>query len=127
MAQVVGIGGVFFKSGAGDTLREWYRRVLGFDITPWGGAYFPASMTAAVAGAGSVWSPFPAETDYFAPSNRDFMINFVVDDLDAVLARCKEHGVEPLTLFPDEGLGRFAHIMDPDGMKVELWEPSRSA
>jgi predicted enzyme related to lactoylglutathione lyase len=64
-----------------------------------------------------------ADTDYLAPSTKDFMLNLVVDDLDGVLARCAEHGVEPVKLFPDEFNGRFAHIIDPDGRKVELWEP----
>jgi predicted enzyme related to lactoylglutathione lyase len=70
-----------------------------------------------------VFSPFAADTDYFAPSNQDFMFNLMVDDLDAMLARCKAEGVEPVKMFPDEFNGRFAHIMDPEGRKIELWQP----
>ena len=66
---------------------------------------------------------FSADTEYFAPSDKDFMFNLMVDDLDGILARCAEHGVTPVKTFPDEANGRFAHIMDPEGRKVELWEP----
>ena len=75
------------------------------------------------AGSATIWNAMKADTDYVEPSTRDFMVNLCVDDLDAMLARCKREGVEPLKLFPDEGFGRFAHILDPDGIKIELWEP----
>jgi predicted enzyme related to lactoylglutathione lyase len=74
-------------------------------------------------GAATVFSPFKADTDHFAPSDKDYMFNLMVDDLDGVLARCRAEGVEPVNLSPDEGMGRFAHIMDPEGRKIELWEP----
>ena len=74
-------------------------------------------------GAGTVFSPFAADTDYFEPSDKEFMFNLMVDDLDGMLARCAEHGVTPVKTFPAEGNGRFAHIMDPEGRKVELWGP----
>jgi predicted enzyme related to lactoylglutathione lyase len=80
-------------------------------------------VLAAVPGAGTVWSPFKADTTYFAPSPKDFMINLIVDDLDAVLARCKGEGVEPVGAILDEVNGRFAHILDPEDNKIELWEP----
>ena len=62
-------------------------------------------------------------TDYLAPSTNEFMLNLVVDDLDGMLARAKTHGVEPVKMFPEEMNGRFAHILDPEGHKIELWEP----
>ena len=120
MAKVVGVGGVFFKSKDGAALREWYRDVLGLESQDWGAFFKPLTDTP---GAGTVWSPFKADTDYFEPSTSSFMINYMVDDLDGVLARCKEKGVEPVKLFGDEPNGKFAHIMDPDGNKVELWQP----
>lgn len=123
MARVIGVGGVFFKARDGAALREWYTRVLGLEIRDWGGVVFTPDAAAKKPGAGTVWSPFKADTDYFAPSTKEFMVNFMVDDLDAMLARCKEQGVEPVKLFPDEMNGRFAHIMDPEGNKIELWEP----
>ena len=62
--------------------------------------------------------------DHFDPSSKDYMINFMVDDLDAMIARCREHGVKPAKIFPDEFNGSFAHIIDPEGRKIELWQPS---
>jgi predicted enzyme related to lactoylglutathione lyase len=123
MAKVLGIGGVFFKSSDQAALREWYGRVLGLTFTDWGGVLFTPDVALAQPGAGTVFSSFPADTDYFLPSTKEFMFNLMVDDLDAVLARCAEHGVAPVKRFPDEPNGRFAHIIDPEGRKIELWEP----
>jgi predicted enzyme related to lactoylglutathione lyase len=123
MASVLGIGGVFFKSPDQAALRRWYEEVLGLTFHDWGGVWFPAPAFAAHAGAGAVFSPMGEDTDYFGPSTREFMINLVVDDLDGVLERCRRHGVEPVKLFPDEFNGRFAHVIDPDGRKIELWQP----
>ena len=122
MAKVLGLGALMFKTGDQDGLRRWYAEVLGLEPTEWGGIWFPAAEFAAKPGAGTVFNAM-ADTSYFAPSTKDFMFNLVVDDLDAMLTRCREHGVEPVKLFPDEVNGRFAHIMDPDGRKIELWEP----
>lgn len=122
MARVLGLGGLFFKSDDPAATREWYARVLGMDIAEWG-AFFTPDAAAAHPGAGTVFSPFTADTDYFAPSDKEFMFNLMVDDLDGVLAKAAAEGVEPVKLFPDEGNGRFAHVMDPEGRKVELWEP----
>jgi predicted enzyme related to lactoylglutathione lyase len=127
MAKVIGLGGLFFKSAKGDEVREWYGRVLGIDFESWGGALFLPETAAAHPGAGTVFSPFGADTDYFAPSDKEFMFNLMVDDLDGMLARCAEHGVEPVKTFPDEANGRFAHIMDPEGRKIELWQPKPMA
>ena len=127
MAKIIGIGGVFFKVRNGEAFREWYRRVLGLEINDWGGVFFTPELASRTPGAGTVWSSFEQETTYFTPSQRDFMINFMVDDLDAVLARCKEHGVEPLKAFADEANGKFAHIMGPEDIKIELWEPKPMA
>ncbi len=78
---------------------------------------------AAHPGAATVFNANAADTTYFEPSTKEFMFNFVVDDLDGVLARCKACGVEPVKLFPEEFNGRFAHIIDPEGRKIELWQP----
>ncbi len=123
MAKVLGIGGLFFRARDKDKVRSWYAEVLGLTPTEWGGTWFPAEAFAAQPGAGTVFNVMDAAATYLEPSDKDFMFNLVVDDLDAVLARCREHGVEPLKVMPDEGMGRFAHIMDPEGRKVELWEP----
>jgi len=122
MAKVLGLGGLFFKSANADATRAWYARVLGVEPTEWGGTWFPAADFAAQPGAGTVFNVM-GSGDYIAPSTNEFMFNLVVDDLDAILARAKEHGVEPIKLFPEEVNGRFAHILDPEGRKIELWEP----
>jgi predicted enzyme related to lactoylglutathione lyase len=122
MAKVLGIGGLFFKAGDSAALREWYARVLGLAPTEWGGTWLPAAEFAAQPGAGTVFN-IMGDGGYIEPSTHDFMFNLVVDDLDAMLARCREHGVEPVKLFPEEANGRFAHIMDPEGRKIELWQP----
>jgi predicted enzyme related to lactoylglutathione lyase len=123
MAKVIGLGGLFFKSADPAALREWYTRVLGLAFDEWGGLVFEPSEAASHPGAGTVFSPFEASTGYFAPSTNEFMFNLMVDDLEAMLARCAGHGVLPVGEVLDEFNGRFAHIMDPEGHKIELWEP----
>ena len=118
MAKVLGIGGVFFKVQDVSAVQDWYRRVLGFEISEWGGVIFPPE------GAGSqVWTPFAADTGYFAPSDLPFMINLRIDDLNGMLAQLAKEGVEPLSSEDHGPLGRFAWIVDPAGVKVELWQP----
>lgn len=119
MAKVLGLGGVFFKAEDPAAVRDWYKRVLGFETHDWGGAIFKHPKVGMVN-----WSPFPADTKYFAPSDAPFMINFIVDDMDGVLAKAAAEGVEP-TGRQDEEYGRFAWLMDPAGVKIELWEPSK--
>ena len=118
MAKVLGIGGVSFKTEDAKALKAWYVRVLGIELTPWGGVAFPPLPKGKTA-----WSPFAADTDHFRPSTGPFMINFVVDDLEALLAKVRGEGVEVLKEEAMDGIGRFAWILDPGGMKVELWQP----
>lgn len=119
MAQVLGIGGVFFKATDPGAVKDWYRRVLGFDITDWGGVIFKPAE-----GAMQVWSPFAATSDYFAPSTLPFMINLRVDDLDGLIEQVRREGVEPLGAEDQGAMGRFAWLLDPAGVKVELWQPA---
>ena len=102
----------------------WYRDVLGLPLQPWGGAALrydaPGHPPAAA------WSAFAASTAYFAPSTSAFMIDYAVDDLDAILARLHAKGVEPLKRTDDDASGKFAWILDPEGNKVELWEPKKA-
>ena len=122
MARVIGVGGIFFKAKDKGALVKWYKDVLGLEMQDWGGAFITPETMAAHPGAGTVFSPFEADTDYMLPSTKDFMINLAVDDLDGILASCAAHGVEANVL-PDEPNGRFAHILDPEGTKIELWQP----
>ncbi len=118
--RITGIGGVFFKAKDPKALAAWYRDVLGLPLAPWGGAAlrYDAPGHPPVA----TWSAFPATTKYFAPSTADFMIDYAVDDLDAIVERLRTKGVEVLKR-TDDPTGRFAWIVDPEGNKVELWEP----
>lgn len=117
MAKVIGVGGVFFKTPDVAAAREWYDRVLGIESGEWGGFFPPMPK------GGTAWSPFKADTDHFAPSTLPFMINYAVDDLDGLLAKVRGEGVEVLKEEAMDGVGRFAWIMDPWGVKIELWEP----
>jgi catechol 2,3-dioxygenase-like lactoylglutathione lyase family enzyme len=118
MARVLGLGGVFFKARDPAAVRDWYARVLGFEIHDWGGAVFSHPKAGA-----TNWSPFEADSRYFDPSDAPFMVNFIVDDLDGMLVRAAAQGVEP-TGRQDEDLGRFAWLIDPTGVKIELWQPA---
>jgi predicted enzyme related to lactoylglutathione lyase len=126
MAKVIGVGGVFFKANDPAALASWYTEVLGLEMEDWGGTVFRPDAMAAHPGAATIFSPFASDTDYFAPSTREFMINLAVDDLDGILARCAAHGVEA-KLVGDDVNGRFAHLVDPDGTKIELWQPKPMA
>jgi predicted enzyme related to lactoylglutathione lyase len=122
MARVLGVGGVFFKSSDPRALSAWYRDVIGLELEDWGGVVFRPEAMAGHPGAATVFSAFEAESTYFEPSTRDFMINLAVDDLDGILASCAAHGVD-VKVLPDEPNGRFAHLLDPEGTKIELWQP----
>jgi catechol 2,3-dioxygenase-like lactoylglutathione lyase family enzyme len=122
MARITGVGGVFFKCKDPKALSDWYRRVLGLAVEDWGGVLFSPDSDGP---PHLVWGPFATDTAYFAPSARDCMINFAVDDLDAVLARLKENGVEILGRDDSDPNGRFAWFLDPANIKIELWEPKR--
>jgi predicted enzyme related to lactoylglutathione lyase len=119
--RVTGIGGIFFKSKDPKALAAWYSDVLGVSLAPWGGAMF--RYDAPGHPPVLVWTAFPSSTTYMAPSTREFMIDFAVDDLDAIVARLKAKGVAILKRDDADPSGRFAWIVDPDGTKIELWEP----
>ncbi len=122
MAKVLGIGGIFFKAADPKAVRAWYARVLGLDIQDWGGVAFPLPDRGY-----SVWNVNDGSGDYFAPSSQPFMVNLMVDDLDGVLEKVRAEGEEVLGRQDDEGFGKFAWLMDPAGVKVELWEPAETS
>ena len=125
MATTLGVGGIFFHSADPDGLMAWYRDTLGMTLNDYGGADFlhAGAARAFPQGARTVFSLFKADTDYFAPSDKPFMINQIVDDMVAMLARLAQKGV-PLEGEPqDYDYGRFAWVMDPNGTKIELWQP----
>jgi catechol 2,3-dioxygenase-like lactoylglutathione lyase family enzyme len=122
--RIVGIGGVFFKSADRDQMREWYSTHLGLAdkgegvMLPWREHDDPDKEHV------TVWTIFPASTDYFGPSHAQFMVNYIVDDLDALLERLGHEGVKIDPQRMNESYGRFAWIYDPDGNKIELWQPT---
>jgi predicted enzyme related to lactoylglutathione lyase len=122
--HVTGIGGVFVKSPDPKALAQWYREVLGLDVKPWGGAAMPSDAPGHPPKVS--WTTFPASSDYMAPSTREFMINFAVDDMDAMVARLISHDVAIIKRDDDDAFGRFAWIQDLDGTKIELWQPKKS-
>jgi len=117
MARITAFGGVFFRSPDPKALAAWYRDTLGLVTEDWGGAMIRHEGKGPDYG---VWSPFKADTDYFQPSAREFMINFAVDDLDAFVAGLEAKGIAVIGREEMEGMGRFAWLLDPDGTKIEL-------
>nr|WP_294846845.1 VOC family protein [uncultured Sphingomonas sp.] len=122
MARITGLGGIFYKVADLDATKAWYLEKLGVGGDY--GAMFPFSGD--VADGFSLLSPFKDDSDYFAPSHQPFMINLRVDDLDGMVAALADKGVDILGR-QDEDYGRFAWIMDPDGVKIELYEQSKGA
>jgi catechol 2,3-dioxygenase-like lactoylglutathione lyase family enzyme len=120
VGHVTGLGGVFFKSKDPKALSAWYRDVLGLDVQPWGGAMLRYDAPGHPPMA--VWSPFSEHSEEMAGSTREFMINLAVDDLDAFVARLTGKGV-PILKREEDATGKFAWILDPDGTKIELWQP----
>ena len=124
MNRVTGIGGIFFKAKDPKAMQAWYKRHLGIDVQAWGGAVFrwAAAEDRPVAGT-TAWSIAPAEADTFAPSSAPFMVNYRVADLSALLKVLREEGCNVLDKFDDSEYGKFGWVIDPEGNKVELWEP----
>ena len=127
MAKVTGIGGVFFKGkGSGTALAAWYQKHLGMTLEDFGGAILRWPDDKAGDGGLTVWHVANKDSKWFSPSTSSFMINYRVDDLDGLLEQLRAGGVE-IVQGPDaDENGKFAWIMDPDGNKVELWEPAKS-
>lgn len=122
--RVTGLGGVFFKARDSEALSAWYRDRLGLPVEAWGGCSFPWRDAQDPSKTGStVWSVFDGKTPYFKPSRKPFMINFRVDDLERVLAELRAEGVRVLDGIEVSEFGKFGWVIDPEGNKVELWEP----
>jgi catechol 2,3-dioxygenase-like lactoylglutathione lyase family enzyme len=117
VARITGLGGIFYKVADPEKTREWYQQKLGIG-GEWG-AMFPFKNDDPE--GFTLFSPFKSDTDYFGPSEKQFMVNLRVDDLDGVIADLEDKGIEILGK-QDEDYGRFAWIIDPDGVKIELWQ-----
>ena len=123
MKRVTGIGGIFFKSKDPKELCEWYRKHLGIESESWGGFAFQWRDDPRADNGSTIWTVFPDSTKYFAPSDRPFMINFRVADLASLLAQLRAEGVQVDDKMDESEFGKFGWVMDPDGNRVELWEP----
>jgi len=124
MNRVTGIGGIFFKARDPVSLRAWYRKHLGVDVQDWGGAAFRWTDGEGNPAAGTtVWSISDGSGDYFAPSTSSFMVNYRVADLHALIQALREEGCEVLDKTEESEFGKFGWVMDPEGNKIELWEP----
>lgn len=124
MARVTGIGGVFFKStGDHRKLAEWYQKHLGIALEEWGGAVLRWPDDKADDKGLTVWHVAEKSSEWFSPSTSSFMINYRVDDMDGLLAQLRRDGVEIVKGPEAHENGQFAWVMDPDGNKVELWQP----
>lgn len=121
--RILGIGGIFFKSGDEKALSSWYQNSLGLPSGAEGTNFRWREREPPNAERMTVWSVFPGKSNYFDPSPSPFMINYIVDDLDAFLKKCAAEAVEIDSKREDCSYGRFAWIYDPDGNKIELWQP----
>jgi predicted enzyme related to lactoylglutathione lyase len=124
MKRVTGIGGIFFQASDPAALRAWYSTHLGIDVQDWGGAAFSWEDESGkpIQGA-TIWSVGSAGSEQFAPGKAPFVINYRVDDLTALLAALRAEGCNVLDKIDDSGYGKFGWVIDPEGNKVELWEP----
>jgi predicted enzyme related to lactoylglutathione lyase len=124
MKRVTGIGGIFFKARDPAALCAWYKSHLGIDVQEWGGAAFDWTGEDGRPVAGTTaWTISDAAGDSFAPSKAAFMVNYRVHDLHALLKALRAEGCEVLEKMDESEYGRFGWVMDPEGNKVELWEP----
>jgi predicted enzyme related to lactoylglutathione lyase len=123
MARVTGIGGVFLRARDPKALGAWYAQHLGIQLSEWGGAQFLWSDEVPATTGSTAWSLFPADTKYFGSGPQSCMVNYRVDDLDALLTQLAAAGVPIDPKRDDADYGRFAWITDPEGNRVELWQP----
>lgn len=123
MKKVTGIGGIFFKCKDTGKMKEWYKTHLGLNTDDYGATFKWYQEPDSTKEASTQWSPFSENTKYFAPSTKEFMINYRVDNLELLVAELKKEGVEVVDEIQTYDYGKFVHIMDMEGNKIELWEP----
>jgi len=124
MKRVTSIGGIFFKCKSPRKVREWYNIHLGLNTNQYGTVFEWRQATDSTKKGYSQWSPFKDSTNYFLPSTKDFMINYRVENLVALVAELKKEGVTITDTIESYDYGKFVHIMDIEGNKIELWEPN---
>ena len=123
MKKVTGIGGIFFKCKDPKKMNEWYKTHLGLNTTEWGVTFEWRQAEDPTKKGSTQWSPFAGTTKYFEPSAKDFMINYRVADMEALVEELKKEGVTIVDKIEDSDYGKFVHIIDLEGNKIQLWEP----
>ncbi len=124
MKKVTGIGGIFFKCKDKDKMNDWYKTHLGLETTPYGTSFEWRQADDPAKKGTTQWSPFAESTKYFEPSTKDFMINYRVENLEALVEQLKNEGVTITDKIEASDYGKFVHIVDIEGNKIELWEPN---
>ena len=126
--KVIGVGGIFFKSDNPEETKKWYQENLGLPIDEWGTMFKSRDIDNPDQVNYLQWSPFDKKTDYFDPSKKEFMINYRVQNIEDLVKVLKEKGITVLDEITEYGeIGKFVHILDPEGNKIELWEPPKSS
>jgi predicted enzyme related to lactoylglutathione lyase len=123
MKKVTGIGGVFFKCKNPETIKEWYKQHLGLNTDQYGTTFEWRKEDKPEEKGSTQWSPFSEATKYFEPSSKEFMINYRVENLEELVVELKKEGVTICDEIEVYEYGKFIHILDPEGNKIELWEP----
>jgi predicted enzyme related to lactoylglutathione lyase len=124
MKKVTGIGGIFFKCKDPNKMKEWYKTNLGLNTNEYGAVFEWHQGADSTKKGFTTWSPFTETTNYFAPSANDFMINYRVENMEALVEELRMNGVTILDSIETYDYGKFVHILDAEGNKVELWEPN---
>ena len=123
MKKVTGIGGIFFKCQDPKKIKEWYKTHLGLDTNDYGATFEWREDGDPTKKGSTTWSPFTDKTKYFEPSSKDFMINYRVENLEALVEDLKKEGVTVVDTIETYDYGKFVHILDMEGNKIQLWEP----
>lgn len=124
MKKVTGIGGIFFKCKNPDKMKEWYKKHLGLDTDKWGTNFEWRQGSDSTKKGFTQWSPSSENTSHFEPSQKEFMINYRVENLEWLIEELKKQGVTIVDKVESFDYGKFAHIIDIEGNKIELWEPN---
>lgn len=127
MKRVTSIGGVFFKSKQPEKIREWYQKHLGLQVDNYGTTFEWRQADNPTKMGFTQWSPMKEDTTYFEPSAKEFMVNYRVENLELLVSTLKEEGVVFIDEIESFEYGKFIHLMDPEGTKIELWEPNDEA
>lgn len=123
MKKVTGIGGIFFKCKDPNKMKEWYQNHLGLNTNEYGATFEWREESDSTKKGATQWSPFAETTKYFEPSTKDFMINYRVENLEALVEELKSEGVTIVDKIETYDYGKFVHIIDIEGNRIELWEP----